>query len=874
MITVNKANPTPGEVTSSLTNTADGGLHFDGAAGNVDIASPPDLGTKFSFEFILKAGGTGSSGKIVDFGDGGRFVIEHNTSGLQVKPSNSGGWVTLQSPSPLADLEVHHLVATVDNTALKLYDQGNQVAAITIAAPDIDSCADAKIGSYYDSATDLFNGTISRTRFYNRVLSGSEIKEKFENKNLEFSEMWASQTDLINANSSNSGTSWTGASSSTAPTGWSPAGSPRTYTIDSSSGSGSEPALKIEAGAANVGIKWGGTATLGKKYRLSFSYKNGDADTVMAYRLTDAGSFVNLANSTSWSHNNVVEFTGDGVTGGLMFRVNTSGKLGHFDNIKLEAVGCVSDYCLSEASPSASLMLADRSTNGVDGTISASGVTAIAKPIQLNATAISVSSSTARTPADGAIVADTLGVGTVSSFADSQAAIVGSDNVGLALQSTNAGKSSRVRFFDNSGNQDATVGFDNSNSSLFMGTGTNAHLTISSAGHVSMTSSDADAQLTLTGTGTNAPSKLDFVPQGTGNARIQVGGSDKVTISSTGETSFLLDNSTTAGTGLTIQNAASTDGGTTTDPNAWLKFKLNSVRNGAMIKAGRDSAYGSASAADGNLQFLTALDDTLTERMTIRSNGAVRIGDSSLLEFGGDTAGIYGVAGASGYVAARVNNAERFKIDPSGYVSIGSPSATPLQSGMSKYLQLSAGNVSGTACAIEMQGNRTGGGDVNNRISFFNNTSEIAKIECKYEASTTNGSLNFYTAGNATPRLKLAETGLATFTNGITLSGGITTLGSMSELTIASGGITVTSSVHTVDTESDAASDNLNTVNGGTDGSILILKSVTGTRDVTLKDSSDNLRLAGDFALSSANDSITLIKSGSNWLEISRSDNA
>ena len=71
--TILKKNPTQGEITSSLTgSTGDGaGLHFDGAAGNIDIASPPDLGTKFSFEFVLKADSTGSSDKIIDFGDGG-----------------------------------------------------------------------------------------------------------------------------------------------------------------------------------------------------------------------------------------------------------------------------------------------------------------------------------------------------------------------------------------------------------------------------------------------------------------------------------------------------------------------------------------------------------------------------------------------------------------------------------------------------------------------------------------------------------------------------------------------------------------------------------------------------------------------------------
>ena len=114
---------------------------------------------------------------------------------------------------------------------------------------------------------------------------------------------------------------------------------------------------------------------------------------------------------------------------------------------------------------------------------------------------------------------------------------------------------------------------------------------------------------------------------------------------------------------------------------------------------------------------------------------------------------------------------------------------------------------------------------------------------------------------------------LATFSGGITVSGGITTLGGFTELTVASGGITVTSSIHSVDTEGDAASDNLNTINGGSTGSILILSSADSSRDVTLKDDSDNLKLNGDCVLGSWTSSITLVKNGSVWRELSRSSN-
>ena len=121
--------------------------------------------------------------------------------------------------------------------------------------------------------------------------------------------------------------------------------------------------------------------------------------------------------------------------------------------------------------------------------------------------------------------------------------------------------------------------------------------------------------------------------------------------------------------------------------------------------------------------------------------------------------------------------------------------------------------------------------------------------------------------------VKIATSGLVTFEDGITVSGGITTLGGFTELTVASGGITVTSSIHSVDTEGDAASDNLNTINGGSTGSILILSSADSSRDVTLKDDSDNLKLNGDCVLGSWTSTITLVKNGSVWRELSRSSN-
>lgn len=95
------------------------------------------------------------------------------------------------------------------------------------------------------------------------------------------------------------------------------------------------------------------------------------------------------------------------------------------------------------------------------------------------------------------------------------------------------------------------------------------------------------------------------------------------------------------------------------------------------------------------------------------------------------------------------------------------------------------------------------------------------------------------------------------------------------ELTIASGEVTITNSFHSIDTESDASSDNLDTINGGAqEGNVLVLMAADGTRDVVCKDKTGNLQLAGDFTLDSSRDRITLMFHNSDWVELCRSSNA
>jgi len=97
------------------------------------------------------------------------------------------------------------------------------------------------------------------------------------------------------------------------------------------------------------------------------------------------------------------------------------------------------------------------------------------------------------------------------------------------------------------------------------------------------------------------------------------------------------------------------------------------------------------------------------------------------------------------------------------------------------------------------------------------------------------------------------------------------------ELTIASGVVTVTETqkfcFHSVDTEGDAATDDLDTISGGNPGEIVILQAEDGARDVVCKDGV-NLKLAGDFTMDHTEDKIQLICiSAGVWHELTRSGN-
>ena len=97
-----------------------------------------------------------------------------------------------------------------------------------------------------------------------------------------------------------------------------------------------------------------------------------------------------------------------------------------------------------------------------------------------------------------------------------------------------------------------------------------------------------------------------------------------------------------------------------------------------------------------------------------------------------------------------------------------------------------------------------------------------------------------------------------------------------SELTIASGSVAATRTYHTIDTESDTASDDLDTITvaGVADDAILIITAANTARTVVVKHATDNINLTNglDFTIDDNKKSLILQRRGANWHEISSSE--
>ena len=93
------------------------------------------------------------------------------------------------------------------------------------------------------------------------------------------------------------------------------------------------------------------------------------------------------------------------------------------------------------------------------------------------------------------------------------------------------------------------------------------------------------------------------------------------------------------------------------------------------------------------------------------------------------------------------------------------------------------------------------------------------------------------------------------------------------ELTIASGAVTITQKEHTIDTEGNAAQDELDTISGGSDGQIIVIQPDSFARTIILTPNGNidvtALSKCGYFTLDDDEELIVLVNDGGTWLPLS-----
>jgi hypothetical protein len=204
-------------------------------------------------------------------------------------------------------------------------------------------------------------------------------------------------------------------------------------------------------------------------------------------------------------------------------------------------------------------------------------------------------------------------------------------------------------------------------------------------------------------------------------------------------------------------------------------------------------------------------------------------------------------------------------------------------------LALTGGNLSGTLGVGGATADATNKLAVNSAAILFNHAGDDIQVKLNKAAAGDDAAFLFQTGfstraligllGDDDFTFKVTPDGAAFYTafvldadNGnVGFAAPFGVQGGPQTPAIASDAITVTKS-YAVPAPETGSADNLATINGGFDGALLVL-SGTASKTITVKDGTGNLKLASDCVLDNFEDTITLIKRGTEWLEIARSNN-
>jgi len=319
-----------------------------------------------------------------------------------------------------------------------------------------------------------------------------------------------------------------------------------------------------------------------------------------------------------------------------------------------------------------------------------------------------------------------------------------------------------------------------------------------------------------------------------------------------GQTQVITDNTTTV---ITVADWSTTLG----DPAASSVYHLAYARGGDVVAniQNSDLAYGG---------FRILGMDSGGYILRVGPDGDVVIGGSG--SGGSDLTVKQNITLTGGNITIN-----KLSTPTSGVATCGTVASGGLNDG-TYYYRVSAINDNGETLALAEfnSGACAAGAGLNKVTVSWNAVTGVTaykvygrSIGAELYMKTVSAPTNTYTDANTeTPSGALPSTN----TTGGDITG-ILSFSNATEVTIdTNGDLTVTQTYHRVDTFGDAASDDLDTINGGTAGDILVLRTESAARDVTLTSTGGNLKVATTCVLDETSDTAVLVFDGTNWLQL------
>jgi len=274
------------------------------------------------------------------------------------------------------------------------------------------------------------------------------------------------------------------------------------------------------------------------------------------------------------------------------------------------------------------------------------------------------------------------------------------------------------------------------------------------------------------------------------------------------------------------------------------------------------------------------VDSRSTDTFTVNASGRGAQGSIAQSWTSGVNVQLLMTAGALDQIQSAVNGIENgsttlTSVTASGAISGASVTATNALTGASAVI---GGGYGSTGATISSAGVIQANGAITTDGAL---TADSAVIGGGYGST----GCTIYSAGAVSADGALTIGGASTLTGAVACSDDLTVakfvkVTKSSAVNIASGAITATCSWMQIDTESSAATDDLDTINGGEAGAIIILRTTSSSRDVVVRHlggGTGNIRLDGaaNFTLLNTSSRLMLMYDDSLavWVEIGRGNN-